>query len=267
MLWRRPRGASSVAGTRGTAPSAPARTAAAAIRALPRAAGGGAYQLSSRSSAASTSSTSSAPATYARPSPSWPGARSTWPRATGERSWKVGPPPPLVAGSSGGGWGPRRGWWRAARCRPTARAGTAARGGPRRGWRAAARCSCRELRRLARAAHADHVPCEPHPLQGPHHRRRHVGLPPAAPVRGGGRERVVVVVPRLPERQHRKPPEVARLVAGVEAPAAEEVAQRVDRVRHMVQDEHAHAAAPQQAGQAVLERPAEGPAEHERHAQ
>ena len=46
------------------------------------------------------SSTSSAPATYARPMPSWPGERSTWPSASGERTVNVGPPAPLVEASS-----------------------------------------------------------------------------------------------------------------------------------------------------------------------
>ena len=54
--------------------------------------------------------------------------------------------------------------------------------------------------------------------------------PTAQAVGGGRRERVVVVVPRLAEGEEGQPREVARLVAGVEAPAAEEVAQRVDAV-------------------------------------
>ena len=58
--------------------------------------------------------------------------------------------------------------------------------------------------------------------------------------------------------------EVARLVAGVEAPPAEEVTQRVDRVRHVVQQHDPHRAAPQQAGQGGLDRPAEREAEAER---
>ena len=44
------------------------------------------------------SSTSSAPDTYARPRPSWPGARRTWASAVRERALKVGPSP-VVEGS------------------------------------------------------------------------------------------------------------------------------------------------------------------------
>ena len=98
-------------------------------------------------------------------------------------------------------------------------------------------------------------------------RLRGVELPPAHPVGGGGREGVVVVVPRLAEGQHRQPREVARLVVGVEAPAPEEVAQRVDREGDVVQDEQPHGAAPQQAGQRGGERPADQPAQAERGAE
>ena len=98
-------------------------------------------------------------------------------------------------------------------------------------------------------------------------RLRGVELPPAHPVGGGGREGMVVVVPRLAEGQHRQPREVARLVVGVEAPAPEEVAQRVDREGHVVQDEQPHGAAPQQAGQRGGERPADQPAQAERGAE
>ena len=84
--------------------------------------------------------------------------------------------------------------------------------------------------------------------------------------RGGG-EGVVVVVPRLAEGQQREPREVARLVAGVEAPAPEEVAQRVDREGHVVQDEHPHGAAPQQAGERGGEGAADEPAQPERGAE
>ena len=48
----------------------------------------------------SRSSTSSSPLTYARPRPSWPGARSAWASAAGERTCSVGARPPLVGGSS-----------------------------------------------------------------------------------------------------------------------------------------------------------------------
>ena len=76
---------------------------------------------------------------------------------------------------------------------------------------------------------------------------------------------MVVVVPRLAERQRRQPDEVARLVVGVEAPAADEVAQRVDRERHVVQQEDPHQAAPQQRDQRASSVPPMQPAERERH--
>ena len=87
------------------------------------------------------------------------------------------------------------------------------------------------------------------------------------PWRGGRREGVVVVVPRLAEGQQRQPREVARLVVGVEAPAPEEVAQRVDREGDVVQDEQPHGAAPQQAGERRGERAADQPAQAERGAE
>ena len=59
--------------------------------------------------------------------------------------------------------------------------------------------------------------------------------PPAHAVEGGGGEGVVVVVPRLAEGQRRQPQQVARLIVGRKAPAAEEVTQRVDAVGHVVQ--------------------------------
>ena len=85
-----------------------------AIRRLARASIGGGLQLASSASAASMSSTSSAPLTYARPRPSWPGARSDVAERLGRATRKVGPP---------------RRWSAAARCRPTASTGTGGRAG------------------------------------------------------------------------------------------------------------------------------------------
>ena len=75
---------------------------------------------------------------------------------------------------------------------------------------------------------------------------------------------MVVVVPRLSERERREPQQVARLVVGVEAAAAEEVAQRVDAVGHVVHHEQAHTAAPEQPGERSGERAADRIAEGER---
>ena len=99
-------------------------------------------------------------------------------------------------------------------------------------------------------------------LERPDHRRRRVDLPAPHAVRGRGREGVVVVVPRLAERQRREPGEVARLVAGVEALAAEEVAQRVDAVGHVVQHAACRTSPPHSRPvSAANERAADQPAE------
>ncbi len=60
---------------------------------------------------------------------------------------------------------------------------------------------------------------------------------------------MVVVVPGLSERHQRQPGDVRRLVLDVEAPAPEDVADRVDRPRHVVDEEDPHEAGPQQRPQ------------------
>ena len=89
-----------------------ARSAAPASLSWSRRSIGGGSQLSSSRITASRSSTSRSPLTYARPRPSWPGARSEWAIAWGERKRNVGPLP-------------LRG--RAGRCRPRTPRETAAR--------------------------------------------------------------------------------------------------------------------------------------------
>src|SRR3954453_12829530 len=69
------------------------------------------------------------------------------------------------------------------------------------------------------------------------------------PVLCRARERVVVVVPRLAEARQREPPDVGGVVLDGEPPAAEEVADRVDRPGDVVQQEDPHQAAPQHPGQ------------------
>ena len=88
-----------------------------------------------------------------------------------------------------------------------------------------------------------------------------VELPPAQAVHRGARERVVVVVPGLAEREQREPEDVRRVVVDGEAARAEEVADGVDRPGDVVQQEDPHRAAPERAGQPVGERPADRPAE------
>ncbi len=94
----------------------------------------------------------------------------------------------------------------------------------------------------------------------PDQRGREVDLVPLQAVAGRARERVVVVVPRLAERREREPEDVRRLVLDLEAAAPEEVADGVDRPGHVVLQEDADEAAPEQTGQQRLHREA---AEHE----
>ena len=56
----------------------------------------------------------------------------------------------------------------------------------------------------------------------------------AQAVARGGRERVVVVVPRLPEGDRGQPGQVARFIAGGERPPAEKMTQRVDAERRVM---------------------------------
>ena len=73
------------------------------------------------------------------------------------------------------------------------------------------------LARLALGRDLDDVPGQPELLERPDHAGRDVDLPRLEAVARGGREGVVVVVPRLAEGQRRQPQQVARLVARVEA--------------------------------------------------
>ena len=90
-----------------------------------------------------------------------------------------------------------------------------------------------------------------------------VDLAAAEAVGGGGREGVVVVVPGLAEGRDRDQRQVARLVGGLEVAVAEDVAERVDAVGEVVEDEDADQAAPEQAGEAGEEGAADHPAERE----
>src|SRR5262249_12447726 len=101
---------------------------------------------------------------------------------------------------------------------------------------------------LALRADADDVPCESELLERPDHPGRGIELPRLHPVDRRGRKGVVAVVPGLAEGGQREPREVARLVGGLEIPLAEHVAERVDRVGDVVEDEDPHRAAPEEAG-------------------
>ncbi len=63
----------------------------------------------------------------------------------------------------------------------------------------------------------------------------------------------MVVVPRLAERQDRQQRVVARVVVDVEPPVAREVADRVDRPGHVMDEEDAHQAGPDEGLQAARE--------------
>ena len=84
------------------------------------------------------------------------------------------------------------------------------------------------------------------------------------PVLGTARERVVVVVPGLAETGQREPEDVRRIVAGLEAACAEEVADRVDAPGDVVDEEDAHEPGPQQRLEAGVQRAAPGEAGEER---
>src|SRR4051794_23100690 len=86
---------------------------------------------------------------------------------------------------------------------------------------------------LARRGNAN-VPDEPDALQASDHQPREIDLAPVKPVARGGRERVVVVVPALPEHEQRDEPVVARLVARAVVLAAEHVTDRVHRERRVL---------------------------------
>ena len=100
----------------------------------------------------------------------------------------------------------------------------------------------------------DDVPGQPHPPHPADQPRRRVDLPPAQPVPRRARERVVVVVPALAEREQRQPEHVGRVVVDVEPARAEEVADRVDRPGDVVQREDPHRPAPQRGRQRAGER-------------
>src|ERR1700710_3311807 len=84
---------------------------------------------------------------------------------------------------------------------------------------------------------------------------------------GGGREGVAAVVKGLAEGRVRDQRQVARVVVGLEVATAEEVAERVDAVGEVMEDEDAHEPAPEEAGEAGEERAADRPAEEERQPQ
>src|SRR3954451_20516574 len=122
----------------------------------------------------------------------------------------------------------------------------------------------RELLLLALGADLDHVPHEFRRLHRPDHPGGRVDLPPAQPVHRRAREGVVGVMPGLAEGERREPEHVRRVVVPLEAAGAEEVADRVDRPRDVVQQEDADQTAPERAGHRARDAAVDPPAERGR---
>src|SRR3954447_6168020 len=95
------------------------------------------------------------------------------------------------------------------------------------------------LRGLALGGDAHALRREPELLEPGDHPAARIEprLEPPQPVEGGGRERVVVVVPALAERDQTQQPDVPALVLRTEASTPPEVADRVDRERDVVEQE------------------------------
>src|SRR3978361_1415763 len=107
---------------------------------------------------------------------------------------------------------------------------------------AAPSCGAARLLALALGRDAHDVLRHADLLQRPDQHRRDIDLEAAQALARRAREGVVVVVPGLAEGRDREPEHVRRLVLDVEAPAPEEVAERVDRARDVVEEEqHAQA--------------------------
>src|SRR5262245_23525795 len=117
---------------------------------------------------------------------------------------------------------------------------------------------------LALRSYPDDVPGEAEPLQRPDHRRGGIELLALHAVHRRCREGVMAVVPGLAERRQGEPGEVSRLVGRLEVPLAEHVAERIDRVGDVVEDENPDRASPEQAGETGEHRAADGDAETER---
>src|SRR5262245_51469985 len=114
-----------------------------------------------------------------------------------------------------------------------------------RGKRSGSAGGCPAARQRGRVGQP-HVPDHAAALEEADEPRRQVELAAEQAVAGARRERVVVVVPALAERQERDREVVPALVPGREVARAEPVADGVDRPRRVLEQEHAQDAAPQQ---------------------
>src|SRR6478609_3039795 len=97
------------------------------------------------------------------------------------------------------------------------------------------RRSRREFGGLTVRGNAHDVPGQAGLLQSPDHPRGRIEVPSRQTMASRCGKRMMVVVPGLTEREERQPPDIPGLVTGLEAAAAEEVAQRVDAVRRVVE--------------------------------
>ena len=80
-----------------------------------------------------------------------------------------------------------------------------------------------------------------------------VDLIPGQAVLGGDRMGMVVVVPAFAAAHQRHPPVVARVVAGLKAPAAPHVGGRVDQPGGVQAESHAQECAPQQPADGAVD--------------
>src|SRR5688572_17680022 len=122
-------------------------------------------------------------------------------------------------------------------------------------------CELFQLRVHRRRRRHLHLPGEPAQFEPADDEVAGVELPPAEAVAGGGRERVVVVVPPLAETDHAEDGVVAALVVAAEGARAPEVADGVDAPGHVVDEEDAGEPAPDEPEERAGPRPCDQPAE------
>src|SRR4051812_32192928 len=124
-----------------------------------------------------------------------------------------------------------------------------------------------ELLSLALRRDLHDVPGQPGAPHQPDQHRRRIDLVPTQAMRGRARERVMVVMPALPERRDRQPEHVRRLILDVEATLPEEMTHGIDRPGHVMLEEDAHEPAPDKAGHRAHQTPRQHPAQHSRNHQ
>jgi len=91
-----------------------------------------------------------------------------------------------------------------------------------------------------------HIPNKAQALQQGEQQGREIQLETAGAVAGGRGGGVVIVMPGFPETGQGEPPNVPRVVAGVVRAGTPEMADRVHRPRHMVEQDDTQQPRPQQ---------------------